>query len=137
MYPFALAEEIGGAQSVADVTAYIEKLPMTSNNGVGRGDELSLGKQLYTQHYTTCHGVNGEGNSEKFYPRIHGQHYHYLLRQFEWIKFNKRRNANPEMVRQIQAFSRKETKAVLDYVSRLSPPKEKMKPETWKNPDFD
>ena len=37
MYPFALPSEIGGEQSVADVTAYIAKLPMNPENGVGPG----------------------------------------------------------------------------------------------------
>jgi len=84
-----------------------------------------------------CHGINGEGNKEKFYPRIHGQHYKYLLRQFEWIQLGKRRNANPDMKKQIENFSRRESEAVLDYVSRLSPPKQISKPKNWRNPDFD
>jgi cytochrome c553 len=69
-------------------------------------------------------------------PRIHGQHYQYLVRQFEWIREGKRRNANPEMVEQIQTFGEHETQAVLDYVSRLTPPAEMVAPPDWKNPDF-
>jgi len=59
------------------------------------------------------------------------------IRQFDWIRLGKRRNANPDMVKQIQHFSRQETEAVLDYESRLKPPKELMAPINWKNPDFD
>ncbi len=137
MYPFALPEEIGGAQAVADVTAYIESLLMLNQNGVGSGKDLALGKQLYDKFCTECHGSNGEGSKEKFFPRIHGQHYKYLLRQFEWIQLGKRRNANPDMKKQIENFSRREAEAVLDYVSRLSPPKEIIAPKGWRNPDFD
>lgn len=137
MYPFALPSEIGGAQSVADVAEYIAKLPMNPENGVGPGDNLAHGEKLYKENCVRCHGANGEGNAEKYYPLIQGQHYNYLLRQFEWIRDGKRRNANPDMVKQINAFSDDDMKAVVDYVSRLKPPKEKLGPPGWENPDFD
>ncbi|MBF0392673.1 MAG: c-type cytochrome [Alphaproteobacteria bacterium] len=136
MYPFALPSEIGGAQAVTDVTDYIARLPMNPKNGVGPGDDLEHGKKLYADNCTRCHGETGEGDSEKFFPRIHGQHYAYLVRQYQWIKEGKRRNANPDMVKQIQQFTDKDTKAVLDYVSRLKPPKELTAEPGWKNPDY-
>jgi cytochrome c553 len=138
MYPFALPESIGDAQALADVTAYIEILPMNPDNGVGPGDKLEHGKKLYEDHCVECHGENGRGDPEKFYPRIEGQHYKYMLRQFEWIRDGKRRNANPDMVKQIEAFSDDDMIAVIDYASRLKPPKEDLAPsKDWLNPDFD
>jgi cytochrome c553 len=137
MYPFALPSEIGGEQSVADVTAYIAKLPMNPENGVGPGTDLAHGEQLFKDNCVRCHGANGEGNEEKYYPRIQGQHYEYLLRQYQWIKAGRRRNANPDMIAQIKNFSDKDTIDVLDYVSRLKPPKEMLGEKGWKNPDFD
>lgn len=137
MYPFALPSEIGGEQSVADVTAYIAKLPMNPENGVGPGTDLANGEKLFKDNCVRCHGADGEGDEEKFYPRIQGQHYEYLLRQYQWIKAGKRRNANPDMIAQIKNFSDKDTIDVLDYVSRLKPPKEMLGPKDWKNPDFD
>ena len=136
MYPFALPQEIGGAQAIADVAAYIAQLPMNPENGVGPGDDLAHGEQLYKDNCVRCHGETGEGNDEKFYPRIHGQHYSYLKRQYEWIRTGKRRNANPDMVKQIENFSEKDEIAVLDYVSRLKPPKEMVAEPGWENPDF-
>ena len=55
MYPFALPDQIGGPQALADVVAYTAKLPMTPANGVGPGDDLEHGKQLYKDNCVRCH----------------------------------------------------------------------------------
>ncbi len=137
MYPFALPQEIGGSQAIMDVATYIQKLPMNPNPGVGAGDDLEHGAKLYADNCVRCHGETGEGSNEKFYPRIHGQHYSYLVRQYEWIRDGKRRNANPDMVKQIETFTERDTKAVLDYVSRMKPPADMIGDPDWVNPDYD
>lgn len=146
MYPFALPKEIeaaapevgGGPYAIAAVARYMQNIPMNPANGVGAGDDLELGAKLYKDNCVKCHGANGEGKRDKYYPLIQGQHYKYLLRQFEWIRDGKRRNANPDMIKQIDGFSDKEMKAVVDYVSRLKPPADKLAPsKDWYNPDYD
>jgi len=142
MYPFALPESIGDAQALADVVAYIEKLPMNPDNGKGEWAEgtaeFTQGQQLYKDNCVKCHGEQGEGNLKEFFPLIQGQHYNYMLRQFEWIRDGKRRNANPDMVEQIKAFTNKDMQMVINYVSRIQVPKEKLAPsKDWLNPDFD
>ena len=136
MAPYSSVEAIGGAQAVADVAAYIDTLEISVDTGKGAGDDLELGEKLYRDHCVRCHGETGSGKNELFVPRIQAQHYRYLVRQFEWIRDGKRRNANPEMVEQIRGFGDRETRAVLDYVSRLEPPIEFQAPPGWRNPDF-
>jgi len=142
MYPFALPESIGDAQALVDVSAYIEQLPMNPDNGKGewaKGTaEYDQGEKLYKDNCVQCHGDHGEGMPEKFYPRIEGQHYEYMLRQFEWIRDGKRRNANPDMVKQIAGFSNKEMKMVINWVSRTPvDPKDLAPSADWQNPDYD
>lgn len=137
MYPFALPESIGDEQAIADVTAYIAALPMNPDNGKGDGTNLARGEELYKKNCPQCHGDNGEGNQEKFYPKIQGQHYAYMLRQFEWIRDGKRRNANPDMVKQIAEFSNDDMRAVIDYTSRIAVPAANLGPIGWQNPDYD
>lgn len=137
MYPFALPSQIGGPQALADVVAYLATLPMTPENGVGPGKDIEMGQQLYKDNCVRCHGEQGEGNAEKFYPRLQGQHYEYILRQFREIKAGQRRNANPDMVKQVHEFTEQQLLAVCDFASRIKPPKEMMAPSAdWKNPDF-
>lgn len=141
MYPFALAEAIGGAQALADVTHYIQNLPMSPVNGKGPWvdeERLKQGEMLYEANCRMCHREEGQGSYEMYYPRLQGQHYVYLLRQSEWIRDGKRRNANLSMVRKIAKFSNEDLQLVLNYVSRIPVPQEDLAPSMeWKNPDFD
>ncbi len=142
MYPFALPESIGDAQALADVVGYIESLPMNPKWGKGPSGpgtpEYAHGEQLYKDNCVKCHGPSGMGDAEKFYPRIDGQHYAYMLRQFQWIRDGKRRNANPDMVAQIKGFSDKDMEDVISYVSWQPVPEEDLaKSADWTNPDFD
>jgi cytochrome c553 len=137
MVPYATVESIGGTQSVADVAAYISTLEISTNNGKGPGTDLEFGGSLYRERCLECHGENGEESNDGLAPRIHAQHYKYLMRQFQWIRDGKRRNASKEMTALSQELSDREISAVLDYSSRLLPAEELRAPENWKNPDFD
>jgi cytochrome c553 len=147
MYPFALPKEIknaapevgGGPYAIAVVANYIYNLPMNPDNGKGPDNaDLKKGAQLFKDNCVKCHGEHGEGNDEKFYPKIQGQHYKYMLRQFEWIRDGKRRNANPDMVKQIKGFSDEDMKNVISYVASIQVPKDKLAPsKDWLNPDYE
>ena len=142
MYPFALPRAIGDAQALADVVAYIEQLPMTPEWGKGPWEpgtpEHAKGEQLYKDNCVQCHSETGMGDVEKFYPRINGQHYNYMVRQFEWIRDGKRRNANPEMVEQIKNFSNDDMLHVINYITHVPVPADQVAESVdWTNPDFD
>ncbi|MCP5298612.1 MAG: c-type cytochrome [Chromatiaceae bacterium] len=141
MYPFALPQSIGDAQALADVVAYIEQLPMNPEPGRGPWGpgtpEFAKGETLYKDNCVKCHGETGMGNKDKFYPRINGQHYNYMVRQFEWIRDGRRRNANPDMVKQIAGFSDDDMKQVINYVTHVPIPADQVAPsKDWLNPDF-
>lgn len=137
MIPFADDIVDKGYQHVADVVSYITSLPMTPKNSVGAGDNLELGKKLYTSQCESCHGAKAEGNNEKSYPLLQGQHYEYTLRQIQWIKQGIRKNGDENMQRTIAAYTNPDMQAVADYISRIKPDKSKLAENIdWQNPDF-
>ena len=119
MYPFAGNDVLGGPQGIEDVAEYISKLPPNPSVGKGPGDNLALGKQLFEEKCAACHGKQGQGNAEAFFPKIQGQHYAYLLRQLKWMRDGLRKNANPGMLAIIKDMDDKTLSALADYVSRI------------------
>ena len=131
MYPFA--KEMTDPQDLADTAAYIESLCIPVEHGKYEGADASLqvakGKDLYEKQCLECHGKNGEGNKEKFYPVIAGQHYKYLLRQMTEIRDGHRRNANPDMVKVIKPYTNDQLVAISAYQASLSMPGAMCKPK--------
>ncbi len=125
MYPFA--KTLIDPQELADVSAYIQTLPIPRDNGRGAGTNLEHGKKLYDDNCVECHGDFGEGDAEKFYPVLAGQHYKYMLRQITDIRDGRRRNANPEMVEVVKKYTDEDLDAVVDYMSRLEWPERQTK----------
>jgi len=117
MYPFAVT--LVDPQELADVAAYLQTLPIPPGNGKGLGTNLAVGEQLYRRDCVQCHGEQGQGSQEKFYPVLAGQHYEYMLRQIRDIAALRRRNANPDMVKVVKGYKDEELQAVVDYMSRL------------------
>ncbi|GBG00818.1 hypothetical protein AZSI13_01450 [Azospira sp. I13] len=124
MYPFAAT--LTDPQELADVATYIEGLCIPVDHGKYEGADAALqlakGKELYEKECLECHGKNGEGVKDKFYPVIAGQHYKYLLRQMTEIRDGHRRNANPDMVKVIKKYSNDQLVAISAYQSSLTMP---------------
>lgn len=118
MLPFADSHAIT-PQDIADISVYLEGLPVPADQGQGAGHDLVRGKALYEKDCTRCHGEDGEGSSSNYYPRVSGQHYRYLYREGIAIRDGQRRNANPKMADAVRSYSDGEMAAVTDYMSRL------------------
>jgi cytochrome c553 len=118
MYPFA-DKHVIGVQDIADIALFLQNLPSPPDNGKGPGTGLARAKSMYDDDCADCHGSRGQGSSDKFYPRVAGQHYKYLLREAFAIRDRQRRNANPDMVKVIRNYSNADITAVSDYMSRF------------------
>jgi cytochrome c553 len=118
MHPF-VAEGAVSTEEVADIAAYLSRLPIPDGNLKGDGTALARGQALYQQDCAGCHGEQGQGNADEFYPRVAHQHFSYLDHESKLIRDGRRRNANPEMVKAIKHYSDADIAAVSDYLSRL------------------
>ncbi len=118
MLPFIDRHEIG-PQDVADIAVYLSRLPVPPDNGKGPGTDLARGEKSYKARCATCHGPGGEGDANRFYPRVSGQHFKYMLREMIDIRDGARLNANPRMVEVVKAVSNAELEAMADYMSSL------------------
>ncbi len=119
MEPFS-ADHAISKQEIADIAVYISGEETTRENGKGTGDFVAKGKRLYEQgRCKKCHGIDGEGNANKYYPVIASQHYGYLMREMEYIKKGIRGNSHPDMVRAIRHYTHEDIEAMADYLSRL------------------
>jgi len=131
MYPFAAT--LTDPQELADAAAYINSLCIPVDHGKYEGADAAVqiakGKELYEKQCLECHGKTGEGNKEKFYPVIAGQHYKYLLRQMTEIRDGHRRNANPDMVKVINPYTNDQLVAISAYQSSLVMPGSMCKPK--------
>jgi cytochrome c553 len=110
------------AQEIADVSAYIERLPPPNGNGQGDGEALETGRRLYARDCARCHGPHGEGDAAAFRPILAGQHYAYLLRQLRAIAGRRRTNGDPPMTHRVADYRDAELRAVADHLSRLAWP---------------
>ncbi len=120
MLPFADKDALK-VQEIADIAAYLQSLPVPAEAGVGPGDKLERGAQLYARDCQSCHGARGEGDADRFFPRVSGQHFKYLFREAISIRDGGRRNADPRMLNAIRGYSNDDLSAVVDYMSRLRP----------------
>jgi cytochrome c553 len=117
MQYFSDAHRLTGAQDVADVAAYIAALQPPSPVGTGSGLSLKEGARVYLRYCESCHGATGVGDAGRPVLRLAGQHYRYLLRQFDAPTADDSVHA-----KRIQQLTARDRAAVADYLARLLPP---------------
>lgn len=121
MLPFVERDVLGGPQAISDVAGYVASLPMNPDPGIGPGRNLKYGEDLFDRKCAVCHLNDGQGEDEILFPKITGQHYAYLLRELNWMKEGKRRNAFRGMLIRIRKMTAADLEAVADYISRMKP----------------
>lgn len=121
MIPFADNLFSQTEEDIIDLVAYISSLPMNPDNSRGNGKQLKKGKELYMELCQGCHGQYAEGNNDKDYPLLQGQHYEYTLRQLRLFKQDQRKNGHPVMLNSLKTLSDSDFQAIADYISRIKP----------------
>lgn len=121
MEHFADEHHLSGPQDIADIAAYVSRLPPTPSLGHGSGQYADLGAGIYRRQCASCHGMTAEGNDRNSYPRLAGQHYAYLLRQLRDPELNWRPNFAAEHARLLRNRNDTDLVGISDYLSRLGP----------------
>jgi cbb3-type cytochrome c oxidase subunit III len=109
------------AQDIADVAAYVSKLEPGIKSGIGSGEFVVEGSQIYAKNCQSCHGADAQGSEERGVPRLAGQHYAYLMRQM-YDAVDGRRPALPRLhSERIEPLDFEQVRAVSDYLARAAP----------------
>ncbi|RPI55414.1 MAG: cytochrome C [Acidobacteria bacterium] len=121
MNAFAARHHLEDSQDIADVAAYISSMPTQQTNEAGTGQFTVLGAQVYKRACVTCHGADGEGNSQLRQPRLAGQHYRYLVRQVDMMIRGTRSNMSWDHSILLRGLTEEEVTGVADYLARMKP----------------
>lgn len=114
----AADHRLASVQQLADVIGYAARLP-GGVQGHGSGDALEAGARLYAGRCRGCHGAAAEGGERQRVPRLAGQNFSYLVRQIHDFVEGRRRNAERDHSRVLEALDRDEIMTLADYLSRL------------------
>lgn len=121
MQHFTDEHHLQTAEDISDVAGYISSLPATHSLGQGGGANVPHGGKLYARSCASCHGPIGEGDVQRFYPRLAGQHYQYLLRELIDASRGRRPDFPAQHIHLLQTLRQSDLAAVADYLSRLGP----------------
>ncbi len=110
---------IASVQDIAVVAWHVSELTRDGNRGVGNGDHVDIGQQVYAARCASCHGTQGEGDGTRDIPAIAGQHASYLSRQIYDAVDGRR----PPLARshgdRFKPLSFEEVLGLSDYLSRI------------------
>lgn len=133
METLAKGHELHNAQDIADVAAYaseIETVPDASV-GVGSGEFLSQGTELYGRACAACHGAAGDGDAQQQIPRVAGQNFAYLVRQIHDAVEGRRPNFSAAHIRLLKQLDYTGILGVSDYLSRIPRRADPIMPHDW------
>lgn len=110
---------LGSSPDIADVAAYVAGLAPSPDTTPGPKRGIERGAELYAARCQWCHGARGEGNDERFVPRVAGQQYEYLLRQLRDTIEARRPNMRTQHLRLLENRPMEELMGLAAYMSRL------------------
>src|ERR1700722_13470054 len=128
MEKIAKQHDLQGAQAVADVATYVSKLEWKAAGGIGDGELVAHGRDVYLQSCRSCHGPEGDGNATAFVPRVAGQHYGYVLREMHDAVEGRRPNFSIKHIRLLQTLDHDDFVGVADFLSRMKPIQDRSQP---------
>ena len=117
----AAQHHLTGAQDIADVADYISRLYPVGARGIGSGEFVEEGKQLYARECKSCHGAEAQGTKDGV-PRLAGQHYSYLMRQMYDAVDNRRPPLSRLHGKRLAPFDFEQIRALSDYLARVDSP---------------
>jgi cytochrome c oxidase subunit 2 len=106
------------AQDTADVAAYAASLRAKTPPGTGQGGYLEQGRRLYAARCRDCHGDEGGRVGDERAPRLGGQHYAYLLRQFHDALDGRRPQLAQSHEQYLRDLDRDGLQGLADFLSR-------------------
>jgi cytochrome c553 len=120
MQNFTDKHPLEGARDIADVAAYVSRMPAVQMPRE-HGEYSQHDGELYAKACVSCHGPKGEGDDLKRVPRLAGQRYEYLLAQFYYIAGGKRPNSAAAHGQLLKGLRRADYVDLADYLSGLAP----------------
>jgi cytochrome c553 len=111
--------QLPDAQAIANVATYVNLLKTAKPANIGTGLLVQEGVRVYEAKCSKCHGAGAQGSDGKGIPRLAGQNYGYLVRQFSDIAAGKRSNISAAHVRLIKPLQYQDIVALSDYLSQI------------------
>jgi cytochrome c553 len=131
MEHFADQHHLKNAREIADVAAYTSQIETApeAEVGVGSGEFLARGSEIYARSCVSCHGMNGNGSGRQQVPRLAGQNYTYLLRQIHDAVEGRRPNFSASHIRLLKELDYSGISGVADYLARIPRRIDRMAPQ--------
>ena len=119
MEHFADQHHLKDAQDIADVAGFVSQLQLRPETpvGVGSGELLSRGADVYAGACASCHGKSGDGSERDEIPRVASDQ--YLRRQIYDAVDGRRPNFPAAHIRLLKKLEFDDITGVADYMSRM------------------
>jgi cytochrome c553 len=109
-------------QDLVDVAAYVSAMLNPGMTGVGSGQYLREGAWTFVLRCAACHGASAAGSDVSGVPRLAGQHYEYLRRQFFDVAEGRRPQLSASHGRLLHELNKADVDGMADYLSRIVVP---------------